>query len=245
MTQTMNAWFSLTLLLLIVASAPPAAAQTAGSFEQLAVLVESGDRITVTDSSGREHTGRIIDLSPSGLELWTDGARQDFREPHVYTISQVRWDTLGNGAWFGFAHRSRRGSDILPPEVRLGRRIRPNVLRPVGRSWHGRRRWTRCPGAEPAGHLPLTRHGSARHRGAAGGEQRPRGGRIVRLLTAEPRARLRRRDAGGRRQAEPPPGAGAGRDRGQGVRRGRAAPPRQIPMYAHWVGWLSPSNSAR
>ena len=52
MTQTMNAWLSLTLLLLIVASAAPAAAQTASSFEQLAVLVESGDRITVTDSAG-------------------------------------------------------------------------------------------------------------------------------------------------------------------------------------------------
>ena len=103
MTQTMNAWFSLTLLRLIVASAAPAAAQKAGSFEQLAVLVESGDRITVTDSSGREHSGRIIDLSPSGLELWTDGAHQDFREAHVHTVSQMRQDTLRNGAWFGLA----------------------------------------------------------------------------------------------------------------------------------------------
>ena len=119
MTQTMNAWFSLTLLLLIVASAAPAAAQTASSFEQLAVLVESGDRITVTDSSGRERTGRIIDLSPSGLELWTDGARQDFREAHVHTISQVRQDTLGNGAWFGFAVGAAVGATYFLPKYDL------------------------------------------------------------------------------------------------------------------------------
>ena len=122
MTQTMNAWFSLTLLLLIVASAAPAAAQTAGSFEQLAVLVESGDRITVTDSSGREHTGRIIDLSPSGLELWTDGAHQDFREAHVHTISRMRQDTLRNGAWFGLAVGAAIGATYFIPKYDIAGR---------------------------------------------------------------------------------------------------------------------------
>ena len=47
MTQTMNTRCAVTLLLLMVASGAPAGAQTAGSFEQLALLVGSGDRVTV------------------------------------------------------------------------------------------------------------------------------------------------------------------------------------------------------
>ena len=122
MTQTMNAWLSLTLLLLIVASAAPAAAQTASSFEQLAVLVESGDRITVTDSAGRERTGRIIDLSPTALGLLTDGARHDFREAHIDTISQMRQDTLRNGAWFGLAVGAAIGATYFIPKYDIAGR---------------------------------------------------------------------------------------------------------------------------
>ena len=122
MTQTMNAWLSLTLLLLIVASAAPAAAQTASSFEQLAVLVESGDRITVTDSAGRERTGRIIDLTPTALGLLTDGARHDFGEAHIDTISQMRQDTLRNGAWFGLAVGAAIGATYFIPKYDIAGR---------------------------------------------------------------------------------------------------------------------------
>ena len=132
MTQTMNAWLSLTLLLLIVASAAPAAAQTASSFEQLAVLVESGDRITVTDSAGRERTGRIIDLTPTALGLLTDGARHDFREAHVDTISQVRQDTLRNGAWFGLAVGAAIGATYFIPKYDIAGRSSTNPPAPRG-----------------------------------------------------------------------------------------------------------------
>ena len=101
MTQAINARLSLTLLFLIVAYRAPAAAQTAGSFEELALLVESGDRITVTNSAGSEQTGRIVDLSPSTLELLVDGARRDFREAQVHTIRQWRHDSLRNGMLLG------------------------------------------------------------------------------------------------------------------------------------------------
>ncbi len=103
MTQTINTQFSLTLLLLIVASGALAAAQTASSFEQLALRVESGDRVAVTNSSGRQRTGRIVDLSSSALALLIDGARHGFRQVQVHTIRQWRPDSLKDGAWFGFA----------------------------------------------------------------------------------------------------------------------------------------------
>ena len=90
MTRTINMLFGLTLLLLFVASGAPAGAQTASSFEQLALLLESGDRVTLTDSSGRERTGRVINLSPSAVgthsRVW----------PHL-----PRRTTGADCGWFG------------------------------------------------------------------------------------------------------------------------------------------------
>ena len=103
MTQDINTRRALALLLLMAASGAPADAQTASSFEQLALLVETGNRITVIDSAGRERTGRVVDLSPSALGLVVDGVRRDFRAAQVHTIRQRRPDSLKDGAWFGFA----------------------------------------------------------------------------------------------------------------------------------------------
>ena len=115
--QAINARLSLTLLLLMVAFRAPAAAQTARSFEQLALLVESGDRITVTDSAGSEQTGRIVGLSPSVLELLVDDARHDFREAQVDTIRQWRQDSLRNGMWFGLAIGAALGARADNPSA--------------------------------------------------------------------------------------------------------------------------------
>ena len=103
MTKSTNTPLIPTLLLLIAAATPSASAQTASSFEQLVLLVESGDRVTVTDSAGREQTGKIIDLSPSTLALRIDGARHDFRAESVRTIRQWRPDSLRQGALIGLA----------------------------------------------------------------------------------------------------------------------------------------------
>ena len=92
-------WVGVSMLFLIAMSAATASAQTVNSFEQLAVLVESGDRITVTDSGGREQTGRLVGISPSALTLLTDGERHDFRDEHVDTIH--RTDPVENGIWIG------------------------------------------------------------------------------------------------------------------------------------------------
>ena len=103
MTKNTNRPLILTLLLLIAAATPSASAQTASSFEQLVLLVKSGDRVTVTDSAGREHSGKIIDLSPSTLALRIHGARHNFRAESVRTISQRRPDSLRQGALIGLA----------------------------------------------------------------------------------------------------------------------------------------------
>jgi hypothetical protein len=91
-----------TLVLLFTMAAPTVGAQTlAGSFEQLQVLVKPGDTISVTDSTGRELTGKITGLSPSSLALLVEGTRRDLPESEVRQIRQRRQDSLGNGAKWG------------------------------------------------------------------------------------------------------------------------------------------------
>lgn len=90
----------------VAVAAPSASAQTASSFEQLVLLVGSGERVTVTDSAGREQTGSIVDLSPSALTLRTIGARHDFRAGSVRTVSWWRPNPLRQGALIGFAARA-------------------------------------------------------------------------------------------------------------------------------------------
>ena len=92
------------LLLLIGASGTAASAQPASSFEQLAVLVESGDRITVIAPGGGEQTGQIVDISMSALVLQVDGERYEFDQERVDTIHQWRRDdpVLG-GLLYGLA----------------------------------------------------------------------------------------------------------------------------------------------
>ena len=116
MTKTINARGTLALSFLIAASGTSVDAQTAGSVEQLALLVALGDRVTVTDSAGRERTGRVVDLSPASLGLVIDGMRRDFREARVHTIRQWRPDSLKNGAWFGFAVGAAIGATAFIPK---------------------------------------------------------------------------------------------------------------------------------
>ena len=168
------------LLLLIALSGTAASAQTATSFEQLAALLESGDRITVTASGGGERTGRIVDISASALALLIDGERHDFGKEHVDAIHQWRRDdpVLG-GLLIGLAIGSGLGALSFS---------RTYDLSNPGCSWA-------ClpppapasapesmPGARPAAHLPLDRRGAARDRGAVAGWRASRRFRLARLL---------------------------------------------------------------
>jgi hypothetical protein len=90
------------LLFTVVGSAVASAQEIASTFDQLRVLVKSGDKITVTDASGRETSGRIETLSSSALALLIDGARREFTPTEVSAIRQRKPDTLATGAKIGF-----------------------------------------------------------------------------------------------------------------------------------------------
>ena len=70
-------------------------AQTAGSFDELQRILNRGDRVRVTDHTGRELTGRLVDLSPSSLSLEVEGARRDLLDADVTLVHQWRPDPLG------------------------------------------------------------------------------------------------------------------------------------------------------
>ncbi len=90
------------VLVAVIGVAAHAESQTATSFNQLPLLVNQGDRITVTDNTGRELRGPIIDLSPSTLSLLVDGIRRDLGEADVTVIRKRQRDSLKNGALYGF-----------------------------------------------------------------------------------------------------------------------------------------------
>ena len=106
------------LLLMIAVSGASASAQTVSSFHKLAALVESGDRITVTDTAGQEQTGRVVDVSPSALALLINGERLDYREEHVDTIH--RTDSVENGIWFGLGFGAGFGALLARNDVNVG-----------------------------------------------------------------------------------------------------------------------------
>jgi hypothetical protein len=90
-------------LLLCAGGTSVDAQEVASSFDQLAVLVKPGDKITVVDVTGRETRGRIGKLSRDVLILVTSAGPRQLGEVDVATISQCRGDSLKNGAIIGAA----------------------------------------------------------------------------------------------------------------------------------------------
>ncbi len=88
-------------LALLTAAAPASAQGIARSFEQLQLLVQAGDTVTVRDAQGAETSGRITRLTDSALTIARGGASHDFGEADVTTIRQKHGDPLRNGALWG------------------------------------------------------------------------------------------------------------------------------------------------
>ena len=92
---------SITLFLLLVLPSPSSAQRVATSFDQLQVLIEAGDKITVRDASGNETTGKLDSLSAHGLTLVSQGKQREWADTEVSRIFQRKQDSLMNGALWG------------------------------------------------------------------------------------------------------------------------------------------------
>jgi hypothetical protein len=79
-----------------------AAAQiVATSFDELRLKVGPGDRVVVTDASGREAKRTVVEMSASVLAVRNGETRREFAENGVRRITQERADGLLNGVLIG------------------------------------------------------------------------------------------------------------------------------------------------
>jgi hypothetical protein len=86
----------------LVALLAPAAAAAQPASDPRRALVTQGDRVRVTDESGRTITARVAAISDGGLTLLKDGARTDIPYAAIVKIDRPR-DPLWDGALGGFA----------------------------------------------------------------------------------------------------------------------------------------------
>jgi hypothetical protein len=93
--------WSITLILVLVGSSQASAQRAADSFDQLALLIGTGDKITVRDSNGAETSGRLDSLSAHGLTIVSDGKQREWTDTDVSRIYQRKQDSLANGALWG------------------------------------------------------------------------------------------------------------------------------------------------
>jgi hypothetical protein len=89
-------------LMLTAFSATGDAQERATSFDQLRMLVRTGDTLTVHDISGHAIEGKIGALSPSSIELVTAQGRSRLSEPEVVTVTQ-RQRPVRKGMKYGVA----------------------------------------------------------------------------------------------------------------------------------------------
>ncbi len=94
---------TITFILAAVAATASLAEAQPVSFDRLALQLNQGDSVTVTDSDGRRLRGRIVDLSASALALQTDGLRRELNRGDISAIQRRERDSLTNGALVGFA----------------------------------------------------------------------------------------------------------------------------------------------
>jgi len=89
---------------MVLALARGVSAQTpAMSFEELRTRVQPGDTVRVTETSGRQTTGRLDLLSAAMLQLTTGRERHAFGERTVRRVERRTRDSVRNGVLIGIA----------------------------------------------------------------------------------------------------------------------------------------------
>jgi hypothetical protein len=71
------------------------------SFDQVLTRVKVGDTVFVTDATGREVKGKVVDLSASSLALRSGSERQEFPAAQVRARTWQKPDSLVNGLLIG------------------------------------------------------------------------------------------------------------------------------------------------
>jgi len=117
---------------MVLTGSPAKGQEVATTFEELRRLIKIDESISVTDSAGATHKGRLASLSASSLQLRQgSGPWTAFTERDVNNVAAVRRDPLWNGMMIGFAvgatpvaliggATSARGSDVAAVATAYG-----------------------------------------------------------------------------------------------------------------------------
>jgi hypothetical protein len=89
------------LLVLVAVPSTLRAQEPAASLAEFQQWIRLGDRVTVTDTSGRHVTGNIAALRPDSLALALKDGLRDFMPDSIRTITRREQDSLRNGALIG------------------------------------------------------------------------------------------------------------------------------------------------
>ena len=101
--RTSRILVSALVVLLTLAASLAFGQQPARNLDELRLKVKAGDTLYVTDESGQERSGRLIDLSPAALTVSFDGVPRELRESSIRRIRQRRPDPLWMGGAIGAA----------------------------------------------------------------------------------------------------------------------------------------------
>src|SRR5436190_10432973 len=97
----------------VLTASAVSAQEIAGNFDQLRVLVKSGDSVGVRDTQGREVRGRLLDLSPGSIAIVSDGVRREFAVSDVDAITASRHGNLATGAKWGLGTGAGLGALLI------------------------------------------------------------------------------------------------------------------------------------
>ena len=116
----MGAWRSVFFLCVMAASSVAHAQGIANSFNELRLMVRTGDSLSVISNEGREVNGKLIDLSSQSLSIRVGDSQQEWQEGDVAMIRQRRHDSLANGALWGLAAGVSSGGLLAAGLAALG-----------------------------------------------------------------------------------------------------------------------------
>jgi len=113
--------FFATLGAFALTASAASAQELAGNFDQLRVLIKSGDSIGVRDTQGQEVRGRLLDLSTGSIAIVTGGVRREFAVSDVDVVTASRHGNLATGAKWGFGTGAGFGALMILQAMPSGR----------------------------------------------------------------------------------------------------------------------------
>jgi hypothetical protein len=102
-TGRLRLGFSIFCALLAMGSAGVLAQEPAASLDQLKLLLEKGDKMTLVDSSGKSTTGRIERMAADAIDVRVEGTIRTFAEKDIRQIDRTKPDSPWNGILIGAA----------------------------------------------------------------------------------------------------------------------------------------------